>query len=89
MTGYKSKKKAAEDKVQVVKAPAKKKTTKSKATEVWPKVTVGSHLTVTTFEDGRTELKWDDEALARDVREAIAGFESQQKPSKKPRKTKV
>ncbi len=38
----------------------------------WPKVTKGSHLTVTEYEDGRTELVWDDEALARDVREAIA-----------------
>lgn len=37
----------------------------------WPKVTKGSHLTVTEYEDGRTELVWDDEALARDVREAI------------------
>jgi hypothetical protein len=31
----------------------------------------GSHLTVTTYPDGRTELKWDDEALLNDVREAI------------------
>lgn len=37
----------------------------------WPKVTKGSHLTVTTYEDGRTELEWDDEALQRDVDEAI------------------
>lgn len=46
--------------------------TKKTESEVWPKVTVGSHLTVTTYEDGRTELKWDDEALMRDVQEAIA-----------------
>lgn len=42
---------------------------------VFPKETTvvkGSHLTVTTHPDGRTELEWDDEALARDVREAIA-----------------
>ena len=44
-----------------------------------PIVTVGSHLTVTKYPDGRTELKWDDEALARDVREAIAGYEAQLK----------
>lgn len=39
------------------------------------KVVKGSHLTVTTFPDGKTELEWDDEALARDVREAIATVE--------------
>ena len=43
--------------------------------ESWPKVVKGSHLTVTTHEDGRTELVWDDEALEREVREAIASAE--------------
>lgn len=38
----------------------------------WPKVTQGSHLTVTTHKDGSTELKWDHDALLRDVQEAIA-----------------
>lgn len=42
----------------------------------WPKIVQGSHLTVKTFEDGRTELVWDDEALLRDVREAILKAES-------------
>jgi hypothetical protein len=41
----------------------------------WPKINQGSHLTVKTFEDGRTELVWDDEALMRDVSEAIAEYE--------------
>lgn len=41
----------------------------------WPKINQGSHLTVKTFEDGHTELVWDDEALARDVAEAIAEHE--------------
>jgi hypothetical protein len=41
----------------------------------WPVINQGSHLTVKTFEDGRTELIWDDEALMRDVREAIASVE--------------
>jgi hypothetical protein len=41
----------------------------------WPVINQGSHLTVKTFEDGRTELIWDDEALARDVAEAIASVE--------------
>lgn len=39
-------------------------------------VVKGSHLTVTTYPDGRTELEWDDEALARDVRQAILKYES-------------
>ena len=39
-------------------------------------VVKGSHLTVTTFSDGRTVLEWDDEALQRDVENAIAGLET-------------
>ena len=38
----------------------------------WPKVNQGSHLTVLTYEDGRTELKWDDDALLRDVQAALS-----------------
>lgn len=49
-----------------------------------PTVVVGSHLTVTTYPDGKTELKWDDEALARDVREALDEYEmSNMKPAVK------
>ena len=40
-------------------------------TEIWPRVVQGSHLTVTYFEDGKSELKWNDEALTRDVTNAI------------------
>jgi len=50
-----------------------------------PTVVVGSHLTVITHPDGRTELLWDDEQLLKEVREAIASVE---KPAKKPRKKK-
>jgi hypothetical protein len=39
----------------------------------WPKINQGSHLTVKTFEDGRTELIWDHEALEREVKEATKG----------------
>ena len=47
------------------------------ATKLGVKVTrAGSHLTVTTYPDGHQELEWDDEALARDVREAIASVEN-------------
>ena len=38
-------------------------------------VVKGSHLTVTTHPDGRTELVWDDEQLLKEVREAIASVE--------------
>ena len=37
----------------------------------YPIVTKGSHLTVTTYEDGHTELKWDDAQLQKDVEDAI------------------
>ena len=38
----------------------------------WPRIVQGSHLTVKTFENGKTELIWDDDALLRDVRAALA-----------------
>ena len=38
----------------------------------WPKIKQGRHLLVRTFEDGRTELEWDDDALLQEVREALA-----------------
>jgi hypothetical protein len=40
-----------------------------------PTVVKGSHLTVTTLPDGKTVLEWDDEALLREVREAIASVD--------------
>jgi len=49
-----------------------------------PKIVKGSHLTVTTHPDGKTTLEWDDEALMRDVREALESIETKPK-----RKTKV
>jgi hypothetical protein len=49
-----------------------------------PKIVKGSHLTVTTFPNGTTKLEWDDEALMRDVRGALATTETKTK-----RKTKV
>lgn len=62
------------------KTPAKKATVqKSKVT--WPKITVGTHLTVTEFEDGKTILAWDDEQLLKEVREAIASVEGKPKAS--------
>jgi hypothetical protein len=46
--------------------------TRKKKNETWPKITVGTHLTVTEFEDGRTILAWDHDALQRECEEAIA-----------------
>ena len=40
-----------------------------------PKVVKGNHLTVTTFPDGRTMLQWDDEALLKEVQEALKSVE--------------
>ncbi len=56
---------------------ARNKTTKPKATKQpepikYPIVKKGSHLTVITHETGKVELLWDDEALLRDVRNALA-----------------
>lgn len=48
------------------------KKTKNVASEGWPKISQGTHLTVKTFEDGRTELVWDDEQLLKEVKEATA-----------------
>lgn len=47
-------------------------------TEIWPRVVQGSHLTVTYFEDGKSELKWDDEALTREVKAAILSVNQQE-----------
>lgn len=54
-------------------------------------ITTGSHLTVTTYPDGSRTLVWDDEALLRDVREAIASLENPKAVAapKKPRKPRV
>jgi hypothetical protein len=54
--------------------------TKIKPNEIdQPTVKIGSHLTVITYPNGKVELKWDDEALARDVRKALADYEARQK----------
>jgi hypothetical protein len=57
-------------------ATRKKKETANVPSGGWPVINQGSHLTVKTFEDGRTELIWDDEALMRDVQNAILKAES-------------
>ena len=52
-------------------------------------ISQGNHLTVRTYEDGRTELEWDDERLLQEVREAIASVETTaKKPKTSTRKKK-
>jgi hypothetical protein len=69
------------------KAPAKKKDIEVNVpSDGWPKISQGTHLTVKTFEDGTTELVWDDVQLLKEVQEAIASVE--QIESVTPKKTK-
>ena len=52
-------------------------------------VKVGSHLTVSTYSDGRTELEWDWDALVNEVREACASVElANTKPAVKAKSKK-
>lgn len=55
----------------------------------WPKINQGQHLTVKTFEDGSTELVWDDEALLEAVRLALSAVEEEEaKPKRKSKEKK-
>ena len=55
----------------------------------WPKIVQGTHLTVKTFEDGKTELIWDWDALVNEVREACASVElANTKPAVKAKSKK-
>ena len=68
-------------------ATRKKKIEISEVSDL-PNIVKGTHLTVTTYKDGHTELKWDDEQLLKEVREAIASVESLQISKKTTRKKK-
>jgi hypothetical protein len=58
------------------KKPTKKKTKETATTpEVWPKVVIGTHLSVITYETGEVEMIWDDDKLLEEVRAAIASVE--------------
>ena len=59
----------------------KKKETGNIPSGGWPKIVQGTHLTIKTFEDGKTELVWDDEQLLKEVQEAIASVGT--KPKRK------
>ena len=49
--------------------------TRKKKENTEPTVVKGNHLTVTTYPDGKTMLEWDDEALLKEVREALNSVE--------------
>ena len=49
--------------------------TRKKKENTEPTVVKGTHLTVTTFPYGKTVLEWDDEALLKEVREALNSVE--------------
>ena len=57
--------------------------TRKKTAGSLAKVVRGTHLTVTTDENGKTTLEWDDEALLQEVREALASVTPASKKSKK------
>jgi hypothetical protein len=67
------KKKVGEDAADVLNTPS----------GGWPVISQGTHLTVKTFEDGRTELIWDHDQLLKEVQEAIASVETKKTKGKK------
>ena len=64
----------------------KKKKLENVPSNGWPMINQGTHLTVKTFEDGSTELIWDDEQLLKEVSEAIASVDSVEIKPKKGKK---
>ena len=54
---------------------ARKKIQLAEVSSLPDSVKVGSHLTVSTYSDGRTELEWDWDALVKEVREACVSVE--------------
>lgn len=66
-----------------------KKSKESVGRAAGPKITQGSHLTVIEHENGRTELKWDDRALLRDVQQALKSLQPAVEKKPRARKTKV
>lgn len=64
-------------------ATRKKKESGNVPSGGWPMITQGTHLTVKRFEDGSTELVWDDEQLLKEVREALATVTTTEEPKSK------
>jgi len=69
-------------------ATRKKKEMTNVASGGWPMINQGTHLTVKTFEDGTTELIWDDAQLLKEVQEAIASVSTDTTP-KRTKKVKA
>ena len=70
-------------------APKKKDVKVNVPSGGWPVISQGTHLTVKTFEDGRTELIWDDAQLLKEVQEAIASVSTTEvKPKRKTKEKK-
>ena len=68
---------------------ARKKIQLEEVSSMPDSVKVGSHLTVSTYSDGRTELEWDWDALVKEVREACASVElANTKPAVKAKSKK-
>ena len=68
---------------------ARKKIQLAEVSSLPDSVKVGSHLTVSTYSDGRTELEWDWDALVKEVREACASVElANMKPAVKAKSKK-
>ena len=44
----------------------------------WPKITKGSHLTITEHENGKIDMTWDWEQLNKDIKNAIQQYEQRQ-----------
>ena len=69
---------------------ARKKIQLQEVSSLPDSVKVGSHLTVSTYSDGRTELEWDWDALVKEVREACASVElANTKPAVKGKSKKI
>ena len=66
----------------------RKKKLENVPSDGWPRIVQGTHLTVKTFEDGRTELVWDDEALLNEVKAAILTVETAVPEVTKPKRTR-
>ena len=68
---------------------ARKKIQLQEVSSLPDSVKVGSHLTVSTYSDGRTELEWDWDALVKEVREACDSVElANTKPAGKAKSKK-
>lgn len=67
--------------VKAVSDNSVKKTSRVPEPEILTSIS-GNHLTVNTYTNGKVVLIWDDAALEKEVREAIAAYElSQLKPA--------